>query len=85
MGRRHFTGAQVIAKPRNEPSSGWFDRPAPGAEGRHRHAEVAVYDAPEINAFATGASRNNALVAVSTGLLRAMNRDEAEEPCSATR
>ena len=40
--------------------------------------EVAVYDAPEINAFATGANRNNALVAVSTGLLRAMNRDEAE-------
>ena len=40
--------------------------------------EVAVYDAPEINAFATGPSRNNSLVAVSTGLLRAMNRDEAE-------
>jgi heat shock protein HtpX len=40
--------------------------------------EVAVYDAPEINAVATGASRNHALVAVSTGLLRAMNRDEAE-------
>ena len=40
--------------------------------------EVAIYDAPEINAFATGANRNNALVAVSTGLLRAMNRDEAE-------
>src|SRR6202008_4286397 len=34
--------------------------------------------APEINAFATGANRNNALVAVSTGLLRAMSRDEAE-------
>ena len=40
--------------------------------------EVAVYDAPEINAFATGANRNNALVAVSTGLLRSMNQDEAE-------
>ena len=40
--------------------------------------EVAIYDAPEINAFATGANRNNALVAVSTGLLRAMSRDEAE-------
>ena len=32
--------------------------------------EVAIYDAPEINAFATGANRNKALVAVSTGLLR---------------
>jgi heat shock protein HtpX len=40
--------------------------------------EVAIFDAPEINAFATGPSRNNSLVAVSTGLLRAMNRDEAE-------
>lgn len=40
--------------------------------------EVGIYDAPEINAFATGPSRNNSLVAVSTGLLRAMTRDEAE-------
>jgi heat shock protein HtpX len=40
--------------------------------------EVAIYDAPEINAFATGANRNKALVAVSTGLLRSMSRDEAE-------
>jgi len=39
---------------------------------------VAIYDAPEINAFATGPSRNNSLVAVSTGLLRAMDRSEAE-------
>ncbi|MCF5961098.1 protease HtpX, partial [Xanthomonas perforans] len=40
--------------------------------------EVAVYDGPEINAFATGANRNNALVAVSTGLLQNMDQDEAE-------
>ena len=40
--------------------------------------EVAIYEAPEVNAFATGMSRDNALVAVSTGLLRAMDRDEAE-------
>jgi heat shock protein HtpX len=40
--------------------------------------EVAVYPAPEINAFATGMNRNNALVAVSTGLLENMTRDEAE-------
>jgi len=39
--------------------------------------EVAIYDG-EPNAFATGASRNNSLVAVSTGLLQTMNRDEAE-------
>ena len=40
--------------------------------------EVAIWDSPEVNAFATGMSRNNALVAVSTGLLEAMDRDEAE-------
>ena len=40
--------------------------------------EVGIYEAPESNAFATGPSRNKALVAVSTGLLRAMDRDQAE-------
>jgi heat shock protein HtpX len=40
--------------------------------------EVAIYEAPDVNAFATGMRRNNALVAVSTGLLRSMSRDEAE-------
>ena len=40
--------------------------------------EVAIYDAPDVNAFATGWNRNDALVAVSTGLLHSMSRDEAE-------
>lgn len=40
--------------------------------------DVAIFDAPEMNAFATGANRNNALVAVSTGLLRGMRSDEVE-------
>jgi heat shock protein HtpX len=40
--------------------------------------EVAVYDSPDINAFATGMSRNSALVAVSTGLLNQMRDDEIE-------
>ena len=40
--------------------------------------EVGVYDSPEINAFATGPSKSRSLVAVSTGLLRRMNRDEME-------
>ncbi len=39
--------------------------------------EVGIYDSPEVNAFATGPSRSNALVAVSSGLLRAMSRTEA--------
>lgn len=40
--------------------------------------EVGIYEAPEINAFATGPSKSNSLVAVSTGLLRTMNEDEIE-------
>ena len=39
---------------------------------------VAIYDAPDMNAFATGAKRDDSLVAVSTGLLHNMTRDEAE-------
>lgn len=40
--------------------------------------EVGVYNSPEMNAFATGPTRNNALVALSTGILERMNRDEIE-------
>jgi heat shock protein HtpX len=40
--------------------------------------EVGIYEAPEINAFATGRSRNSALVAVSSGLLRAMDKPQIE-------
>jgi len=40
--------------------------------------QVAIYDAPDVNAFATGMNRNNALVAVSTGLLQQLRREEAE-------
>ena len=73
------TGAQVIEQPRNEAEQ-WL---VATVRRQAQNAgigmpQLAIYDAPEINAFATGANRNNALVAVSTGLLRAMNRDEAE-------
>src|SRR5688500_3475003 len=40
--------------------------------------EVGVYESPEVNAFATGPSKSRSLVAVSSGLLRAMRRDEVE-------
>ena len=40
--------------------------------------EVGIYDAPDVNAFATGMSRNSSLIAVSTGLLQQMTREEAE-------
>jgi len=44
--------------------------------GIEKVPEVGVYDSPELNAFATGPSKNNSLVAVSTGLLQRMNDDE---------
>ena len=40
--------------------------------------EVGIYESPDINAFATGPSRNNSMVAISTGLLNKMGRDEIE-------
>jgi heat shock protein HtpX len=40
--------------------------------------EVAIYPSPDMNAFATGANRNHALVAVSTGIFEQMSRDELE-------
>ncbi|HSX64807.1 MAG TPA: protease HtpX, partial [Pseudoxanthomonas sp.] len=76
---KRATGAQIITQPRTEAEQ-WL---LATVQRQARAAgigvpEVAIYDAPEINAFATGANRNNALVAVSTGLLRGMSRDEAE-------
>ncbi len=73
------TGAVVITEPRNQ-TERWL---LATVERQAREAgigmpEVAVYEGPEINAFATGANRNKALVAVSTGLLHNMSEDEAE-------
>ena len=46
--------------------------------GLSKMPEVGIYQSPEVNAFATGPSKNNSLVAVSTGLLQQMGRDEVE-------
>tara|TARA_B100001248_G_C27397212_1_gene466451 strand:+ start:3383 stop:4252 length:870 start_codon:yes stop_codon:yes gene_type:complete len=48
------------------------------AAGLHKMPEVAVYESQEVNAFATGPSRSNSLVAVSSGLLQRMNREQVE-------
>lgn len=76
---KRSVGARVIESPANE-TERWLlatvQRQASMAG--IGMPEVAVYQAPEINAFATGMSRNNALVAVSTGLLTSLNRDEVE-------
>ena len=76
---KRSTGAQVITQPRNAAES-WL---LATVENQARQAgidtpEVAVYDSPDMNAFATGARRNSALVAVSTGLLRNMPKEEVE-------
>ncbi|MDH5190939.1 MAG: protease HtpX [Gammaproteobacteria bacterium] len=76
---KRMTGAKVITQPANESETWLVNTVQRQAElAGIGMPEVAIYDSPDVNAFATGMSRNNALVAVSTGLLRAMNRDEAE-------
>lgn len=76
---KRSTGAQVIATPQNETERWLKDTVA-----RQAHAagigvpEVAIFDSPDLNAFATGMNKNNALVAVSSGLLRGMSHDEVE-------
>ncbi|MBU0620693.1 MAG: protease HtpX [Gammaproteobacteria bacterium] len=76
---KRSVGAHVIENPQ-DPTERWL------VQTVQRQAqlagigmpEVAIYDAPDVNAFATGWNRNDSLVAVSTGLLRNMSRDEAE-------
>jgi len=76
---KRLTGAQVIEQPRNATEIWLIETVRRQAkQAGISMPEVAIYDAPEVNAFATGASRNKALVAVSTGLLRSMTQDEAE-------
>ncbi|MFM8355401.1 MAG: protease HtpX [Gammaproteobacteria bacterium] len=73
------TRAQVIKAPGNATERWLFDTVARQAEKAGiGMPEVAIFPAAEPNAFATGASRNNALVAVSTGLLENMTPDEVE-------
>ena len=76
---KQAVGAQVIENPQ-DPTERWLvDTVRRQAEAAGiGMPEVAIYDAPDVNAFATGWNRNNALVAVSTGLLHSMSRDEAE-------
>src|SRR5215217_8106455 len=73
------TGAQVIETPSNSTEQ-WL---VSTVQRQAQQAgigmpDVAIYDAPEINAFATGWNKDSSLVAVSTGLLNNMSQDEAE-------
>lgn len=73
------TGAQVIDVPRTAEEA-WLVQTVQRLARNTGIGmpEVAIYESPDMNAFATGARRDNALVAVSTGLLRNMQRDEVE-------
>ena len=76
---KRSVGAQTITQPRNSTEQ-WLLNTV-GAQAQKAGIpmpEVAIYDSPEPNAFATGASKKSSLVAVSTGLLRNMTQDEVE-------
>ncbi len=76
---KRSTGAVVIDQPQNATEQWLVSTVKRQAEKAGiGMPEVAVYDSPEMNAFATGMNRNNALVAVSTGLLRNMREEEVE-------
>ena len=73
------TGCHIIKEPRNQ-SEAWLLETVrrQAKEAGIGMPDVGIYDAPEMNAFATGMNKNDALVAVSTGLMRSMNADEVE-------
>lgn len=76
---KRMTGARVIEQPGSEVEHWLVNTVARQSQAAGiRMPQVAIYDAPDVNAFATGPTKNNALVAVSTGLLHKMTRDEAE-------
>ncbi len=73
------TGAKIIETPANGAEAWLVDTVRSQAQAAGiGMPDVAIYDAPDVNAFATGMDRNHALVAVSTGLLRQMDRQQAE-------
>ena len=76
---KRMTGARVIDTPKNATES-WLLNTVRNQVHRVGLGmpEVAIFDSPTPNAFATGMSRNKALVAVSSGLLQNMNEDEVE-------
>lgn len=76
---KRLTGAQVIKEPANE-TERWLLRTVSelATKSNIGMPEVAIYPSDDMNAFATGMSRNKALVAVSVGLLRRMDREKVK-------
>ena len=78
MAKRAYS-IQIIEQPRNEMEHWLLTTVTRQAQQAGiGMPEVGIYDSRDMNAFATGASRNSSLVAVSTGLMQQMTRDEAE-------
>lgn len=76
---KNAMGVHIIDQPQNQTEQWLLNIVAAQAQQVGiAMPEVGIFDSPDANAFATGADRNNALVAVSTGLLRQMNSDEVE-------
>jgi heat shock protein HtpX len=76
---KNAMGVQIITQPRNTTESWLLNAVATHARNAGiGMPEVGIFESPDPNAFATGASRNNALVAVSTGLLQRMNEHEVD-------
>jgi heat shock protein HtpX len=76
---KRMMGVRVITAPQSEPETWLLATVKRLADQVHvGMPEVGVFDAAEMNAFATGARRNAALVAVSGGLLRSMSRSQVE-------
>jgi heat shock protein HtpX len=76
---KRVMGVRVITQPQND-TEAWLVATVGqlASKAGIGMPEVGIFDSPEMNAFATGARRNAALVAVSTGLLRSMSRPQAE-------
>jgi len=76
---KRMVGARVIEQPQNDTESWLVNTVSHLAQSAGvGMPEVAIFDSPQPNAFATGARRDHSLVAVSTGLLRTMGKDEIE-------
>lgn len=77
---KRMTGMQVVNGQTGHEEADWVYRTVErlARQAQLPMPEVGIYNSPEVNAFATGPSKSRSLVAVSTGLLRGMRRDETE-------
>jgi heat shock protein HtpX len=77
---KRMTGLHLVDGNTGDPTADWLYRSVQQLTQKAElpMPEVGIYDSPEVNAFATGPSKKRSLVAVSTGLLRAMPKNEVE-------